>query len=65
MRRLATLVVCVAGLSTTGARGQSSGIEQVRVVSGTILSFHLQTRMKPDASDSLDTFGTAPKEPTE
>jgi hypothetical protein len=55
MRRLATLVACVVGLSGT-AHGQSIAIEQVRVVSGTVLSFHLQTRMNPDAGDSPDTF---------
>jgi hypothetical protein len=53
IRRLATLVACVVALSAT-AHGQSIPIEQVRVVSGTVLSFHLQTRINPDAGDSLD-----------
>jgi hypothetical protein len=56
VRHLAALVLSVVGLSATGARGQSSGIEQVQVLSGTVLSFHLQTRMHPDADDSLNTF---------
>lgn len=56
MRHLATLALCVLCLSATIARGQGSGIEQVQVASGTVLSFHLQSRMNPDAGDSLDSF---------
>ena len=56
MRHLATLVLCVFGLSATPAHGQNSRIEQVQVTSGTVLSFHLQTRMHPAAGDLLDCF---------
>ena len=56
MRRLAILVLCVLWLSATAAYGQSPQIGQVHVASGSVLSFHLQTRMNPDAGDSLAAF---------
>ena len=56
MRHLAALGLCLLCLSATSVPGQSSGIEQLQVTSGTVLSFHLQTRMNPDARDSLSTL---------
>src|SRR5260370_32414631 len=56
MRHLATLVLCVFGLSATAAHGENYGIEQIQVTCGTVLSFHLQTRMNPGAGDSLNSF---------
>jgi hypothetical protein len=56
MRHLAALVLCLLRLSATAAHGQNSGIEQLQVTSGTVLSFHLQTRMNPDAGDSLSSL---------
>jgi hypothetical protein len=56
MRHLAALVLCLLCLSATAANGQNSGIEQVQVTCGTVLTFHLQTRMNPDAGDSLNFF---------
>jgi hypothetical protein len=56
MLHRAGLVLCVLCLSATAASGQNSGIEQIQVTSGTVLTFHLQTRMNSDASDSLISF---------
>jgi hypothetical protein len=56
MRRPAILVLCVLCLSAAAAYGQSPQIGQIHVASGSVLSFHLQTRMNPDAGDSLAAF---------
>ena len=56
MRHLAALVLCSLHLSATSAHGQNSAIEQVQVTCGSVLSFHLQTRMNPDPRDSLSTL---------
>jgi hypothetical protein len=53
MRRPATLILSVLCLTATAAHGQSSPIAQVHVASGSVLNFYLQTRMNPDADDSL------------
>ena len=56
MRRPAILVLCVLCLSAAAAYAQSPQIGQIQVASGSVLSFHLQTRMNPDAGDSLAAF---------
>jgi hypothetical protein len=56
MRLLATLVGCAVCLSAAAARAQGKEIERVQVASGTVLSFHLQTRMIPEVGDSLQAF---------
>jgi len=53
MRRPATLILCFLCVSAAAAHGQSSQIGQVHVTSGSVLNFYLQTRMNPDAGDSL------------
>jgi|SRR5580704_800586 hypothetical protein len=54
MRLLATLVGCAVCMSAATAHAQGKGIEQVQVASGTVLDFHLQALMIPDADDSLN-----------
>lgn len=59
MSRFLAAALCVASacaLSATFARAQfsSSAIEPLRVPAGTVLTFHLQTRLHPADSDPLD-----------
>src|ERR1700693_4027246 len=48
------LFLCAASFFAMNAQGQNSGIAQIHVKSGTVLSFHLQNRLNPDAADALD-----------
>jgi hypothetical protein len=54
VHRFLVLLVCAAGLSPIAARAQSSDIAPIRIPSGTILSFYVQTRLKAAAGDALD-----------
>lgn len=54
MRRFAALVLSFLGVLAGSARAQTSSIEPVHVAAGTILTFHLQTRLKPTGGDALD-----------
>jgi hypothetical protein len=54
VHRFLMLLVCAAGLSPIAARAQSSDIAAIRIPAGTILSFHVQTRLKAAAGDALD-----------
>ena len=53
MFRFAFLFVCFIGVSTGVTRAQNSSIEPVHVAAGTVLMFHLQTRLKPVDGDAL------------
>ena len=56
MLRPLVAVLCSASLLATSAYGQTSAVAPVRVAAGTVLKFHLQTRLKPIANDSLDSM---------
>ena len=55
MHRSLVGVLCFITLLSSSARGQSPSIPPVRVAAGTVLEFHLQTRLHPtgDALDAL------------
>ena len=56
MRRSFAAVICSISLLATLALGQSPtiAIAPVRVTSGTVLKFHLQTRLNQTSGDALD-----------
>jgi len=59
MSRFLAAVLCAASVSAasaTFARAQASGstVEPIRVPAGTVLTFYLQTRLRPVDSDPLD-----------
>jgi hypothetical protein len=56
MHRSLLLLVCLLTSCAITARGQSSGIAPVQIAAGTVLTFHLQTRLKSGAGDALDAF---------
>jgi hypothetical protein len=47
-------VLCSISLLASSARGQSPSIAPIRVAAGTVLEFHLQTRLNPTGEDALD-----------
>jgi hypothetical protein len=58
VRRVFLLFMWAIGISATSANAQSSEIARLRVSAGTILDFHLQTRLKANVGDAL---GSLPK----
>ena len=54
MRRFLVGVLCFFGVLASPANGQNSSIERVYVAAGTVLTFHLQTRLNPTDGDALD-----------
>ena len=60
MPRNAVLVLCLTTIFATAVHSQRSSIEPVHVAPGTILTFHVQTRLNPSGG-ALDTLpkGTA------
>ena len=54
MHRSLVAVLCSVGLLASSAFAQSPAIAPVRVAAGAVLKFHLQTRLKPTANDSMD-----------
>jgi hypothetical protein len=56
MSRFLAAVLCAASVFAVLAPAQisTSAIEPIRVPSGSILAFHLQTRLRPADSDPLD-----------
>jgi hypothetical protein len=54
MRRYSLAVLCFASLLAGVAAAQKFVIEPVKVVSGTILTFHMQTRLHPNSENLLD-----------
>jgi hypothetical protein len=47
-------VLCSIGLLASSAPAQSPEVAPIRVAAGTVLKFHLQTRLHPTAADALD-----------
>lgn len=47
-------VLCLAGMLACIADGQSSRIEPIHIAAGTVLDFHLQTRLRPANGDVMD-----------
>jgi hypothetical protein len=54
MHRSLVAVLCSISLLASVAHPQNPAIAPVRVSAGTVLKFHLQTRLKPAANDSMD-----------
>ena len=54
MRRSFAAVLCLADLFAAATYSQAPAVAQVRVAAGTVLKFHLQTRLHPTAADALD-----------
>jgi hypothetical protein len=56
MSRFLAVLLCVASLFATAAPAQvsTSAIDPLRVLPGTILAFHLQTRLRHSEGDPLD-----------
>src|SRR4029077_20015096 len=53
MHRSLVAVLCFISLFASPTPGQSAIAAPVRVAAGTILNFHLQTRLNPSAGDTL------------
>jgi hypothetical protein len=54
MHRFASVFLCTVCVFTVAARGQNAKIEAVRAPLGTVLTFHLQTRMNPADPNEMD-----------
>jgi hypothetical protein len=54
MHRSLVGVLCFLALLSGSAQGQSPSIAPVRVAAGTVLEFHLQTRLHATGGDALD-----------
>jgi hypothetical protein len=54
MRHSFAAVLCSISLLVSATPAQSPDIAPVRVIAGTVLKFHLQTRLTPTAGDALD-----------
>lgn len=54
MRRSLVGVLCLITMLSSAARGQTPGIAPIRVAAGTVLIFHLQTRLNPTDADAVD-----------
>lgn len=56
MPRFLVGVLCFLTLISSSARGQNPSIAPIRVAAGTVLEFHVQTRLHPSGGDALDTL---------
>jgi hypothetical protein len=54
MHRYAAGFLCLLSALAGQVSGQKSGIEQVSVAAGTVLTFHLQTRLRPGPGNEMD-----------
>jgi hypothetical protein len=54
MRRSVVAVLCFVSLFAAVAHGQNPTVAPLRVTAGTVLKFHLQTRLNPTGGDALD-----------
>jgi hypothetical protein len=54
MHRFAAVLLCTVCVFTVVARGQNAKIEAVHAPLGTVLTFHLQTRMNPADPNEMD-----------
>jgi hypothetical protein len=51
-----TTLLCVATLSVLPIKAQVPGVEPLHVAAGTVLTFHLQSRLNPTAQNELDSL---------
>jgi hypothetical protein len=56
MSRVGVVIVCCFGFFAGAARGQSPTIQPIRAAAGTVLTFHLQTLLRPGGGDALGTL---------
>jgi hypothetical protein len=58
MQRFIALILCAVSVFSQAAlaQGSSAAIEPIRVSTGTVLTFHLQTRLRHADGDPLDAF---------
>ena len=54
MRHSFAAVLCSVSLFASAAPAQSPDVAPIRVTAGTVLKFHLQTRLHPTDADALD-----------
>lgn len=54
MRHSFAAVLCFLSLLAAPTHSQAPAVAPVRVAAGTVLKFHLQTRLNPTAGDALD-----------
>src|SRR2546430_16651267 len=54
MHHSVIVVLCLISLFASPTPSQNAIAAPVRVAAGTILNFHLQTRLNPSAGDTLD-----------
>jgi hypothetical protein len=54
MRPFAVAVPCLLTVFAITAHGQNPTVAPLRVAAGTVLKFHVQTRLTPAAGDALD-----------
>src|SRR4029077_19098438 len=54
MHRFAAVILCSVCVFIGIARGQSASVEPVHAPSGTLLTFHVQTRLNPADRNELD-----------
>ncbi len=54
MHRFAAVLLCTVCVFAVAARGQNAKIEAVQAPLGTVLTFHLQTRMNPADPNEMD-----------
>lgn len=54
MRRFGMLVLCAASVLAGAAVGQGSTIEPIHAQPGSVLTFHLQTRLNPPDPNEID-----------
>src|SRR5260221_13718653 len=54
MHRFAAVLLCTVCVFAVAARGQNAKIEAVQAPLGTVLTFHLQTRLNPADPNEMD-----------
>jgi len=54
MSRRAVGILCLSALLATASFGQAVNCEPVHVATGSVLTFHLQTRLQADSSNQID-----------
>jgi hypothetical protein len=54
VRRIHAFVVCALVSVAVTVRGQALSIKPIQIASGTVITFHLQTRLRASASDPLN-----------
>lgn len=61
MHRLVAVVLCGFAVFVSSAHAQNSAIAPIHVAAGTVLTFHLQSRLQPAGENALDVLpkGTA------